>query len=102
MPNCGISIATGILSKAVILWKHWIEEDRTQSPAGAVPLNVTIGPDYQYLVHMIMTGHRASSTVLSRRWRTPTGVDLILSTIRRRLLRSELMAWMPLGRILLS
>ena len=44
----------------------------------------------------------ASSTVLSRRLSTAMGLDLSASTVRRRLLRSGLVACMPLRRLPLS
>ena len=48
---------------------------------------------------MAIMDHTASSTVLSRRWITATGLDLSTSTVRRRLLRAGLVAHMPLHQL---
>ena len=52
---------------------------------------------------MAVKDHTASSTVLSRRWSTATGLDLSASTVHRSLLRAGLVAcmpfhWLPLSR----
>ena len=52
----------------------------------------------RHLVRMAVTDRTASSTVLSRRWSTATGLDLSASIVRRRLLRAGLVARMPLRR----
>ena len=51
---------------------------------------------------MTMMDRTASSTVLSRRWSTATGLDLSVSTVHCRLLRAGLVAHMPLHRLPLS
>ena len=66
------------------------------------PRNVTTARDDRHLVRMAVTDRIASSTVLSRRWGTGTGLDLSASTVRRRLLRAGLVACMPLRRLPLS
>ena len=48
---------------------------------------------------MVVTNRTASSTVLSRRWSTATGLDLSASTVRRRLLRAGLVVRMTLRRL---
>ena len=49
-----------------------------------------------------VTDRTASSTVLSRRWSTATGLDLSASTVLRRILMAGLVACMPLLRLPLS
>ena len=51
---------------------------------------------------MAGTDRTASCTVLSRRWSTAAGLDLSASTVRRRLLRTGLVARMSLRRLQLS
>ena len=51
---------------------------------------------------MAATDRTASSTVLSRRWSTATGLDLSASTVCRRFLRAGLVALMLLPRLPLS
>ena len=74
----------------------------TQRRAGTGPRNVTTARDDRHLVRITVTDRTASSTVLSRRWSTATGLDLSASTVRRRLLRAGLVSRMPLRRLPLS
>ena len=83
-------------------WNQGREEGRTQRRAGTGPRNVTKARDDRHLVGMAVTDRTARSTVLSRRWNTATGLDLSPSTVRRRLLRSGLVARMSLRRLPLS
>ena len=84
------------------VWNQWREEGRTQRRAGTGPRNVTTARDERHLVRMAVTDRIASSTVLTRRWSTPTGLDLSASTVRRCLLWAGLVATMPLHRLPLS
>ena len=83
-------------------WDQWREVGRTQRRAGTGPRNVNTVRDDRHLVRMAVTDRTASSTVLSRRWSTATGLDLSASTVRRRLLRPGLVTRMPLRRLPLS
>ena len=65
----------------------------------ATSSNVTTARDERHLVLKAVMDRTASSTVLSRRWSTATGLDLSASTVRRRLLR---VARMRLRRFPLS
>ena len=99
-----IAAHTGHAATTVIrVWNQWREEGRTQRRAGIGSRNVTTARDDLYLVRMAVTDRTVSSTVLSRRWSTATGLDLSPSTVRRRLLRAGLVArmtlpWLPLSR----
>ena len=84
------------------VWNPWREEGRTKRRAGTGPRNVTTARYDRHLVRMTVTDRTASSTVLSRRWSTATGLDLSASTVRRRLLRAGLVSRMPLRRLPLS
>ena len=81
---------------------QWREEGRSLRRAGTGPRNVTTARDDRHLVRMAVTDCTASSTVLSRRWSTATGLGLSASTVRRCLLRAGLVARMPLLRLPLS
>ena len=63
---------------------------------------MTTARDDHHLVRMAVTDRTASSTVLSRRWSTATGLDLSASTVRCRLLRAGLVTRIPLRRLPLS
>ena len=78
------------------VWNQWREEGRTQRRAGIGPRNVTTARNDRHIVCMVVTDCTASSTVLSRRWSSATGLN------RRRLLRAGLVARMPLRRLPLS
>ena len=98
-----IAARTEHAAKTVIrVWNQWREEGRTQRRAGTEPRNVTTARDDRHLVRMAVTDCTASSTVLSRRWSTATGLVLFASTVHRRLLRAGLVARMPLRRLPLS
>ena len=98
-----VAARTGHVATTVMrVWNQWREEGRTQRRAGTGPRNVTTAWDECYLVCMAMIDCTASSTVLSRRWSTTTGLDLSASTVRRRLLRAGLVACMALRRLPLS
>ena len=84
------------------VWNQWREEDRTQSREGTGSRNVTTARDDRHLIRMAVKDRIASSTVLSRRWSTATGLDLSASTDRRRLLRVGLVGHMPMHRLPLS
>ena len=60
---------------------------------------MTTARDDRHLVRMAVTDRTASSTVLTLRWKTATGLDLSASTARRRLLRA---VRIPLRRLPLS
>ena len=75
------------------------EEGRTQRRASIGPRNVTTARDDRHLVRMAVTDRTASSTVLSQRWGTATGLVLSASTVRHRLLRAGIV---PLDRLPLS
>ena len=96
----GIAARTGHAATTVMpLWNQWREEGRTQRRAGTGPRNVTTAQDDRHLVRMAVTDRTASTTVLSRRWSTATGLDLSASTVHRRLSRAGLVAHMPLRRL---
>ena len=96
---CDIAACTGHAAMTVKhVWNQWREEGRTQRQAGTGPCNVTTSQDDR----MVMTDSTASSTVLSRRWSTATGLDLSASTVHHCLLRAGLVAHMPLHRLPLS
>ena len=80
-------------------WNQWSEEGRTQRRAGTGPRNVTKARDDRHLIHLTVTDRTASTRVLSRRWSTCNG---FASTVRRRLLRTGLVARLPLRRLSLS
>ena len=84
------------------VWNQWREEDRTQRRTGTGPHNMTTAQNDHHLVHMAVTDRTTSSTVSSRRWSTATGLDLPVSTVRRRLLKPGLVACMPLRWLPLS
>ena len=84
------------------VWNQWREEGHMQRWAGTGPRNVTTARDDRHLVCMAVTDRIASSIMLSQRWSTATGLDLSASTVRRCLLRAELVTCMPLGRLPLS
>ena len=99
-----IAVRTGHAAMTVMrVWNQWREESRMQRWAGTGPCNVTTTRDDRHLVRMDVTDCSASSTVLSRRWSTATGLDLSASTVCRCLLRTGLVAhmpmcWLPLSR----
>ena len=98
-----IAARTGHSATTVMrVWNQWKEEGRTQRRAGIGPRDVTTARDDRHLVRMTVMDRTVSSTVLSRRWSTATGLDLSASTVRRRLLRAGLVARMPLRRLPLS
>ena len=95
-----IAARTGYAAMTLMrVWNQWREEGRTQRRAGTGPRKVTTARDDLHLVRMTVTDRTASTTVLSRRWSTATDFDLSPSTVRRRLLRAELVARMPLCRL---
>ena len=65
------------------VWNPWREEDRTQRRAGTGASNVTTARNDCRLVRITVTDPTPSSTVLSGRWSTVTGLDLSASTVRR-------------------
>ena len=69
---------------------------------GAGPHNVTRAWDDRHLVRMAMMDRTDSSTMLSQRWSTATGLDLSASTVHHHLLRAGLVDCMPLHRLPLS
>ncbi|PSN31409.1 hypothetical protein C0J52_25475 [Blattella germanica] len=81
---------------ATTVMRVWNEQRR----ADIVPRNVTTARDDRHLVRMAVTDRTDSSTVLSRRWNTATGLGMSASTVR--LLRAGLVARMPLRRFPLS
>ena len=89
-------------STVMRLWNPWRKEGRTQRRAGTEPHDVTTARDDRHLVRMAVTYRTASSTVLSRRWSTATGLDLSALTVRRRPLKTGLVASMLLRRFPLS
>ena len=100
-----IAARTGHTAMTVMrVWNQWRGEGRTRRRAGTGPRNVTTARDDRHLVRMAVTDHTASSTVLSVRWNTAAGLDLSVSTVRRRsrLLRVGLVARIPLRLFLLS
>ena len=79
-----VAARTGHAATTVVrVWNQWTEESRTQRRAGTGPCNVTTARDDRHFVRMAVTDRTASSTVLSRRWSTATGLDLSASTVRR-------------------
>ena len=98
-----IAARTGYAAMTVMrVWNQWREEGRTQRRAGTEPRNVTTAQDDLHLVRMAVMDRTASSTVLSRRWSTATGLDLSASTVHHYLLRAGLVARMPFYRLPLS
>ena len=84
------------------VWNQWKEAGRMQRQVGTGPCNVTTARVDRHLVRMAVTDRTASSTVLSRRWSTATGLDLSASTVSSSLLRAGLVSRMPLRRLPLS
>ena len=98
-----IAARTGHASTTVMrVWNQWREKSLTQVRAGTGSRNVTTARDDRHIVRMVATDREASSTGLSRRWSTATGLDLSASIVRRRLLRAGLVARMPLHQLPLS
>ena len=103
LPYRDIAFRTGHAATTVMrVWNQWREEGHTQRWVGTGPCNVTTARDDHHLVGMAEMDCTASSTVLSRRWSTATGLDLFATTVRCRLLRAGLVARMPLRRLPLS
>ena len=95
-----IAARTGHAATTVMrVWNQWREQGLAHRRAGTGPRNVTTAQDDRHLARMAVTDRTASSTVLSRRCSTATGLDLSASTVRRRLLRAGLVARMPLRRL---
>ena len=98
-----IAARTGYAATTVMrVWNQWRVKGRTQRRAGTGPHNVTRAWDDRHLVPMAVTDRTASSTVLSWRWSTATGLDLSASTVCHLLLRAGLVARMPLCQLPLS
>ena len=98
-----VAAHTGHAAKTVMhVWNQWGDEGRTQRRAGTGPRNVTTARDGRHFVRMAVMDRTASSTILTGCWSTASGLDLSASTVRRRLLRAELVARMPLRRLPLS
>ena len=97
-----IPARTGHAATTVMrVWNQWREEGRMHKRAGTGPRNVTTARDVRDLVRMAVTNRTASFKVLTRRWSTATGLDLSAS-VRRRVLRAELVARIPFRRLPLS
>ena len=60
---------------------------------------MTTARDDRHFVRMVVTDRTASSTLLSRRWSTATGLHLPASTVRRHLTRAGIVARLSLGRL---
>ena len=95
-----IAVRIGHAATTVMrVWNQWREDGRTQRLAGTGPRNVTTARDDRHRVRKAATDRTVSTTVLSRRWSTATGLDLSASTVHRSLLRAGLVAHMPLRRL---
>ncbi|GFV86200.1 transposable element Tc1 transposase [Trichonephila clavipes] len=75
---------------------QWTDEHRTTRKTSSGRRKVTSVPDDRHQLRMAVNDRRASSRQLAALWSTATGVLMSASSIRRRLLHSELLARVPL------
>ncbi|GFY23728.1 transposable element Tc1 transposase [Trichonephila clavipes] len=73
-------------STVMRVWKQWINEHRTIRKTGSGRRKLMSACDDRYLLRMAVSERTASSRQLVARWSTATGVLMLASSMRRRLL----------------
>ncbi|GFT83678.1 transposable element Tc1 transposase [Trichonephila clavipes] len=86
-------------STVMRVWKQWSDEHRTTRKTGSRRWKVTSARDDRHLLYIAMNESTALPRQLAARWCTATGILMLASSIRRRLLHHGLRARGPLYRI---